>query len=109
MKILVCGGRYFSDQKHVDKVLDMLQPSVLIHGAAKGADSCAADWGKRNPDVETKAFPADWDTHGKSAGPIRNREMLRENPEIVVAFAGGKGTADMVKIAKKASLQVLEV
>ena len=109
MKVLVCGGRYFSDQEKMNDILDLLQPSILIHGAAQGADTCAAHWGEQNPHVETKAFPADWDTHGRSAGPIRNREMLRENPELVVAFQGGKGTADMVQIAKKAGLYVVEV
>jgi len=52
-------------------------------------------------------FPADWSRHGKSAGPIRNRQMLIEGrPDIVVAFPGGKGTANMIKQAVEAGVKV---
>lgn len=106
MKVLVCGGRDFDNQMLVDMLLTPLPITVLIHGAARGADSCAADWGKRNPEVEVRAFPADWKSHGRSAGPIRNREMIKENPDLVIAFKGGKGTADMMRVAEKAGIPV---
>jgi hypothetical protein len=55
-------------------------------------------------------FPADWDLHGKAAGPIRNRQMLLAKPEIVIAFHddldSSKGTKDMVKIAKRTGVKV---
>ena len=49
-------------------------------------------------------MPADWTKHGKAAGPIRNQKMLDECPDLVVAFPGGKGTADMVRRAMKAGI-----
>jgi hypothetical protein len=56
-------------------------------------------------------FPADWNTHGKAAGPIRNRQMLKEGkPDVVLAFhedlGRSKGTADMVRAAKAAGIAV---
>jgi hypothetical protein len=59
--------------------------------------------------VTVEAYPADWKKHGRAAGPIRNQRMLDENPDILVAFPGGKGTADMVARARKASLTVIVV
>lgn len=53
---------------------------------------------------------ADWDGLGRKAGPIRNQRMLDEGkPDLVVAFPGDKGTADMVRRARTASLEVLEI
>lgn len=52
-------------------------------------------------------FPANWDRFGKAAGPIRNKWMLEYGqPDLVVAFPGGKGTAHMVKIATEAGVAV---
>jgi hypothetical protein len=46
--------------------------------------------------IEVVACPADWEKHGKAAGPLRNEEMLIDyKPKRVIAFPGGKGTADM--------------
>ena len=83
--------------------------TVIIHGAAKGADSLASEWAALN-EVKEEVFPADWKTHGRAAGPIRNQQMLDEGkPDLVIAFPGGRGTADMVKRARKAGIEVMEV
>ena len=66
-------------------------------------------WAKDN-NMKLKVYPADWELHGKSAGPIRNQQMLIEGkPDLVLAFPGGKGTAHMVSIAKKKGVKVIEV
>lgn len=58
--------------------------------------------------IPVKTFRADWGKYGKSAGPRRNKQMLDEGrPDLVVAFEGGRGTADMVKQAKAAGVEVL--
>ena len=55
-------------------------------------------------------YPADWDTHGRGAGPIRNKQMLEEGkPDLVIAFPGGKGTANMIGQAKEAGIPVREI
>jgi predicted Rossmann-fold nucleotide-binding protein len=41
---------------------------------------------------------------------VRNRQMLTEGrPDLVVAFPGGKGTANMVALARKAGVEIVEV
>ena len=57
--------------------------------------------------IPVKTFEADWDRHGKAAGPIRNKQMLDEGkPDLVVAFEGGKGTANMIAQAEAAGVRV---
>ena len=102
---LICGGRDFADQAMFDDVMSRLLgmwgcPEKIIHGAAKGADSMAAAWADRMA-IPSIAVRADWQLHGKAAGPRRNEEMLvRHKPKRVIAFPGGVGTADIVARAK---------
>jgi hypothetical protein len=111
IKVLVCGGRDFNDQYLLYSVLGTLhdgKPKIaeLIHGAARGADQMAGAWAIQNR-VPVRAFPADWDKHGRAAGPIRNEQMLREGkPDLVLAFPGGRGTAHMCRIAAEAGVPV---
>jgi len=124
-RVLVCGGRDFNDGPLLHRALSKLcfdrkwitgeiddnwMPNILIiHGCARGADSHAGDWAHANF-LQWLAFPADWKTHGRLAGYIRNKQMLDEGkPDLVVAFPGGRGTAMMVKIAREAGVEVIEV
>lgn len=80
----------------------------IIHGGAKGADLWADYWAVHNF-CPVHEFKADWDKHGKSAGPIRNQQMLDEGkPDLVIAFPGGRGTEDMKARARKAGVKVIE-
>lgn len=110
MKVLVCGGRDFTDREFLFAVLDQFHQTegiaLLIHGAARGADSLARDWARARG-VWIRSCPADWRTHGLAAGPIRNQQMLELLPDVVIAFEGGKGTADMVRRARKAGVRCL--
>ena len=112
MRIIVCGGRDYTDAVSVNEVLDRIHAEKHIthlwHGNARGADTLAAEWGSRQRNMSVNAVPADWKKHGKKAGPIRNQNMLGQNPALVVAFAGGRGTADMVRRARKAGVDVWE-
>ncbi len=112
MRVLVCGGRDFTDRAAVFAALDRLARergvALLIHGAARGADTLAGDWAASRG-VFTHAFPADWQRDGRAAGPIRNQRMLVEGkPDGVVAFPGGIGTADMIRRATAAGIKVWE-
>ena len=78
---------------------------VVVHGAARGADTIAAEVG----DVlglEVEAYHADWDRHRRRAGPLRNKAMLESGVDGVVAFPGGTGTANMVGQARDAGVLV---
>lgn len=119
MRVLVCGGRDYFDYVTFDKELSDIYSEfcegedpdevVVIQGGASGADMLAKGWSK-SLNFKCEEYPADWKTHGKAAGPIRNQKMLDEGkPDLVVAFPGGSGTADMVRRAKKAGVEVVEV
>lgn len=102
MRVLVCGGREFDDQPFMDEILNKLHArtpiSLLIHGAARGADSQAEVWAKKSQ-VPYLGVPAEWFRHGRSAGHLRNKDMLDWDPELVIAFPGGAGTENMVSQA----------
>jgi hypothetical protein len=113
VRILVCGGRDYDDRARVFQALDLLAAtrgmSMLIHGGARGADSLAGEWAaaRRIPETVYPVHPMDWKTLGPRAGPLRNQYMLDDSkPDAVVAFPGGRGTADMIARAEKAGLKV---
>lgn len=129
MRVLVCGGRDYADGRHLIAELDRLHEampfSVVIEGDAPGADWMAGShppeqwvrgrfyadpgwaWVRRIPGEH---YPADWDRHGKAAGPIRNRQMLDEGkPDLVIAFPGGRGTANMIEQAERAGVPVRRI
>jgi len=113
MKVLVCGGRDFDDAALVYATLDRIHRergiTGLIEGGARGADTAAYSWAKVH-DLHDRTYRADWNKHGKAAGPIRNAHMLADgNPDLVVAFPGGNGTAHMKRIAREAGVEVLEI
>jgi hypothetical protein len=112
-RALVCGGREYSNQAKMFRLLDVLkecEPNLLIiHGGAKGADSLGGQWAL-DRGVEVLVFPADWDQYGRGAGFIRNAQMLKEGkPNLVVAFSGGRGTEHMIQSSEKAGVEVVVV
>lgn len=115
--VIVTGGRDFDDDELLWRVLNTLhqeQPiTVLVHGDAKGADAMAKQWAEsRMPHVHTRSYPAEWGKHGRAAGPLRNQKMIDDERaagpvRCVVAFPGGRGTADCVRRAEAAGLTVI--
>ena len=86
-------------------VIETLEPykskiSLVVSGAAKGADSLGEKWAIEN-NIQTLIFPADWDKHGKRAGFIRNEDIIK-NCDGVVAFGDGesKGTVHSLSLAE---------
>ena len=113
MRVLVCGGRDFHDCGAVWRVLMDLHEaepiSSVIQGGASGADSSAMTWAL-SEGVPCIEYKADWKSYGRSAGPLRNQLMLSDGkPDLVIAFPGGSGTADMVKRAERAGVRVVSV
>jgi hypothetical protein len=112
MKIIVCGGRDYPSPAHVFVALDSLHAarhiSELMQGGATGVDQFARDWAASRG-IKRWVCKADWATHKNAAGPIRNQRMLEWMPDAVVAFPGGKGTADMVRRARAAGVEIIEI
>lgn len=111
MKILVCGDRDYTDQEKIFSILkEYPQDTEIIHGCAKGADSLAA-LSAQKLNFKIFPFPANWDLYGRAAGPIRNRQMLKFKPDLVLAFhddlAQSKGTKNMIKMARDAKVKCI--
>jgi hypothetical protein len=113
MKVIVCGGRDFQSPAQVWLELDRLHEAApitqLMQGGATGVDTFAREWAAKHPDIQRFVCRADWDKHGKAAGPIRNARMLEWGPDAVIAFPGGRGTANMVKQAVDAGVRVIHL
>lgn len=113
MRVLVCGGRSFNNINFVYKTLDIFHEkynfTLIIQGGASGVDRAALYWANSR-EIKEREFLADWKKHGLSAGPLRNQQMINEGkPELVIAFSGGKGTADMIQRAKASKIETIEV
>lgn len=108
--IIVAGSRSFSDKslmyKKLDHYLQRYKEILIVHGGAKGADTCAAMYAKERG-IKTKVFLPDWDKHGKKAGILRNIEMFEyasqfQNRGCVVFWDGkSKGTKNDIELAEK--------
>jgi hypothetical protein len=120
MKILVTGDRLWTNKAVIRKAICAAvaeysptitgQEITLIHGNARGADRLSAEVALELG-LRIKVYDADWEAYGRAAGPIRNRAMIKEEPDIVLAFhndiASSRGTKDCILAAKKAKLQVI--
>ena len=87
---------------------------LVLHGGARGADAAIAR-AAHQLGWCSLVMPAEWGRHGRAAGPIRNRELLKQAIDravahtspgsiasvLVVAFPGGAGTASLVQQARR--------
>lgn len=105
---IVCGGRDYSDKERLRGVLDSLGPGLIIHGAYGGADTLAQRYGDFFK-VHCASVRALWEHYGRRGGPIRNSAMLLLRPDLVVAFPGGSGTADMASKAERKGIPVMRI
>lgn len=110
MKTIIAGGRSYvftpADVKFLDSLIDEI--SEVVSGAAAGADQHAETWARRNG-IPVQQFVADWQRHGRAAGPIRNKHMAQYAAGgMCILFPGGKGTANMRRAATTFGLKVIE-
>ena len=112
-KLIVAGGREFIDYDVCALVLNDLAYNELsddavslVSGMARGADSLAVRFAQEN-NVKLYKFPANWETHGKAAGYMRNTEMAKF-ADGLLAFWDGKsrGTRHMIAEAERQGLRV---
>jgi hypothetical protein len=107
LKLAVVGSRSIQNFRFVGCILDGIVAAMgysevtLISGAAAGVDSLAAKWARKRG-FEVIEFPADWEAHGRSAGFIRNRDIVESADGVVAIWDGiSKGTANSISLAKK--------
>lgn len=119
-KILVTGDRKWTDEFPIYHLLKRYTDHyghasvMVIQGLARGADILARDVATKL-NANQHGYPAEWDRYGKSAGVKRNQLMLDMNPDILLCLAfhddlvNSRGTADMVRRALKAGIDVYNV
>ncbi len=109
-RVLVCGGRSYQDWRRVADTLRRLHDSspigLIIHGCDPGAATLAVRWAV-SAGIPTRGFDANFKSHGPAAERLRNERMIVEsNPDLVIAFPGGEGTADLISRATAAGVPV---
>lgn len=112
MFVLVTGGRDYNDIAAVFDAITLLDSQLsidyIVHGSADGADTLA-DTVAKEVGINRIGMPANWVKFPKAAGPIRNKAMITVlNIDLVLAFPGGNGTANMKKLAKAEGIPVIE-
>lgn len=114
MKIIIAGGRDFSDfeklKASVDDAVSNINSNIeIVSGTARGADLLGEQYAK-NHGYNIKQFPAEWDKYGKAAGYRRNSQMAKY-ADMLIAFWDGssKGTQHMINLAKKEGLKVTTI
>lgn len=106
IKLLICGSRNFNNYEVLKKSILSLGLSMkyvmILSGAARGADTLAIQFAEELG-LQYKLFPALWEKYGRSAGMIRNSQMI-ELATATVAFWDGKsvGTKDAIEKTKQA-------
>lgn len=120
MKVIIAGSRHINDMTYVVQALNksgfLPQVTEVVSGGAQGVDKLGERWAGMSG-VKVRCFPADWGKYGKSAGPIRNQEMLDYVSNVggervgvggLIAVWDGKskGTFDMIRRSIDAGLKV---
>lgn len=112
-RIIIPGSRSFQDYALMERVLDKLLPPYgddieIVSGHADGVDQFGERYAREHQ-IRCAVFPARWDEYGRSAGPIRNSQMIdyaRQQDPVVIAFWNGKsrGTLDTLVKAQNAGI-----
>ena len=113
MRLLTFGGRDYNDRetffRHLDRIDRDHCIDVIIEGGALGADRLGREWALAR-DVRHVTFEADWKTHQRRSGPMRNQRMIEEGmPTHAIAAPGGVGTDDMTRRVRAAGIPLIEI
>jgi len=118
MKLIIAGSRNFDHKVVDDDLIENLlrgfkiqsQISEVVSGNCQGIDSAGELWAANWQDIPIKDFPADWDKHGKSAGPKRNKQMAEYGDALLLIWDGrSKGSFNMKSEMMKLGKPVYEV
>jgi predicted Rossmann fold nucleotide-binding protein DprA/Smf involved in DNA uptake len=92
MNLAIVGSRNFEAYEYmcleIESTIDISQVTSIISGGAAGADFMAEKFAEEK-EIKIVIFPADWDKFGKSAGYIRNEDII-QSADVVLAFWDGK-------------------
>jgi uncharacterized protein YfiM (DUF2279 family) len=102
--VLVTGDRHWECHDLARRVVARLVAKYgevdIVQGAAAGVDYAFVE-AAFEAGCGVASFPADWDVHGKAAGPRRNAEMVAAGADFAIAvhrnLRGSRGTKDCVR------------
>ena len=105
MKTIIAGCRDYHDYDHVRSKIDHFrqtnQVTEIVSGNSSGVDVIGERYAREN-DIPLTLFPADWIKHGRSAGPIRNKQMADYADQLLAVWDGkSKGTKNMIETMNK--------
>lgn len=123
MKLIIAGSRTIKPSLGlIENLLNTfkLYPNEIVSGTAGGVDRAGENYVKEyntncwhldlNGEVTLKTFSADWDTHGKAAGPIRNKQMAEYADALLLIWDGeSRGSANMKREMQKLGKPIYEV
>ena len=112
-RVIIAGDRRLDDydflREKCDEVLSERIASgrvVIVSGHSRGTDLLGERYASGHS-LQCELFPSDWDKFGKSAGPIRNREMATHADALIAFYDGkSKGTGNMIRLARDFGLEV---
>lgn len=115
MRILITGSRDWTDKQLLaNKLFEITgcytkDEIVVVHGGCPTGADAMAEQLCQNYGIATEVYPADWNKHGKAAGPIRNQQMVDLGADICLAFPKGesRGTRHCMRAAEKAGIEVV--
>lgn len=108
MKTIIAGSRSIADPETVAAAVEAsgFEIAEVVSGCCRGVDRLGERWARRHG-IPIQRFPADWQKHGKAAGPIRNRSMADYADALIAIWDGeSRGTANMIEEAEKRGLKV---
>lgn len=109
-RVGIVGSREFPHLEAVrDFVFSLSPDTVIVSGGARGVDT-VAERAALEAGLETVIFHADWATHKRSAGYIRNVALVRYVDEVIAFWDGqSRGTAHVITLARHAQKPLIVV
>jgi len=110
MRVIIAGSRDYTPTSEELALLDKIDITEVVSGTCRGVDRAGEDWA-RSRNIPIKQFPAQWDEHGRAAGPIRNEQMAKYADAVVLFHSdksNSRGTASMYRIALKHGLIIYD-
>lgn len=108
MKTIIAGSRQIEDKEALEQTIKDAGWNIeeVVSGTCRGVDVMGEDWGRANG-VPVRQFPADWLTHGRVAGELRNRDMANYADGLILLWDGkSPGASCMLREANKAGIKV---
>jgi len=103
MKVIIAGGRNITYWPTVGRAIKLSKFDIteVVSGGATGVDYLGESFAKL-ASLKLTIFKADWDAHGKAAGPIRNKTMAAYADALIAVWDGkSRGTKNMIEEMKK--------